>query len=48
MIAKIENPVELLTSQTKLTLDAVKLVKKVRDDFTCRFKTIKPKLTNDY
>lgn len=30
---KIENPVEFLTSQTKLDLDAVKLVKTAREKF---------------
>ncbi len=30
---KIKDPVSFLTSQTKLNLDAVKLVKKSREDF---------------
>jgi len=30
---KIKNPVDFLTSQTKLDLDAVKLVKEAREDF---------------
>lgn len=30
---KIKNPVEFLTSQTKINIDAVKLVKEVREDF---------------
>ena len=30
---KIENPVKFLTSQIKLNLDAVKLVKEAREDF---------------
>ena len=30
---KMKNPVEFLTSQTKLNLDAVKLVKESREDF---------------
>ena len=30
---KVKNPVNFLTSQTKLDLDAVKLVKEAREDF---------------
>jgi len=30
---KLENPVEFLTSQTKLDIDAVKLVKETREEF---------------
>jgi len=30
---KIENPVEFLTSQTKLDIDAVKLVRENREEF---------------
>ncbi|MCM8803599.1 MAG: AbrB/MazE/SpoVT family DNA-binding domain-containing protein [Candidatus Omnitrophica bacterium] len=30
---KIKNPVKLLTSQIKLNIDAVKLVKEAREDF---------------
>lgn len=30
---KVKNPVKFLTSQTKLNLDAVKLVKESREDF---------------
>lgn len=30
---KIKNPVKFLTSQTKLDLDAVKLVREVREEF---------------
>ena len=30
---KMKNPVEFLTSQTRLDIDAVKLVRKARDEF---------------
>ncbi|MBI2971557.1 MAG: AbrB/MazE/SpoVT family DNA-binding domain-containing protein [Candidatus Aenigmarchaeota archaeon] len=30
---KVKNPVKFLTSQTKLDIDAVKLVKEAREDF---------------